>query len=71
MKFLCNTYDPKRPDAKMTVHTMPHETIEHAWHWHMKWLSDKVIGEPMATAHYTVEQLKNMGLVGVYVRELE
>lgn len=32
----------------------------------MKWLADKIIGEPKATDTYTVQELKDMGMVGVY-----
>lgn len=31
-----------------------------------QWLSDKQIGEPKPTSTYTVEQLRRMGMVGVY-----
>lgn len=49
----------------------------------MKWLHNtcyysgdkrwegKIIGEPRATAAYTVEQLEAMGMVGVYEPETE
>lgn len=33
------------------------------------WLKDKIIGEPQATAHLGVDELKRMGVVGVYSRE--
>lgn len=68
LKWVSNTYDPKAKDAKMFVFRMPDETQEHAWRTYLQWLNGKVIGEPQATDHYTVEQLKAMGLVGVYVQ---
>lgn len=34
-----------------------------------KWLSDKIIRDPKATDFYTVEQLKKMGMVGIYAKE--
>lgn len=66
MKFLTNTHDPKDKNAKMYVARRVHETQEEAWRHHLDWLKDKVIGEPQATEHYTVGELKEMGLVGVY-----
>ena len=66
MEFLTNTHDPKDKYAKMYVARSIHETQEQAWAHHVEWLKDKVIGEPQATEAYTVEQLKQMGLVGVY-----
>lgn len=69
MRWLSNTYNPNLPDAKHHVDTMPHQTPEEAWHWHKVWLSGKIIGEPQATDTYTVEQLKAMDLVGVYVED--
>ena len=38
---------------------------------HKKWLKDKVIGEPKATNFYTVKQLKDMGMIGIYVKDDE
>ena len=66
MEFLTNTHDPKDKYAKMYVARSIYETPEEAWAHHVEWLKDKVIGEPQATEAYTVEQLKEMGLVGVY-----
>jgi len=66
MKFLSNTYDPKRKDAKMHVVRSFHGTDEQAWKHHQEWLQGKVIGRPKATDAYSVEQLEEMGMVGVY-----
>lgn len=67
MKFLSNTHDPKDKNARMYVARRFNETPEEAWRWHRKWLKGKVIGDPQATEAYTVEQLKEMGMVGVYL----
>lgn len=67
MKFLSNTHDPKDKNAKMYVARLFHETQEEAWANHLNWLKGKVIGDPEATEAYTVAQLKEMGLVGVYM----
>ena len=66
MRFLSNTHDPKDKNAPMYVDCSFHETREEAWAHHLEWLKDKTIGDPEATETYTVEQLKEMGLVGVY-----
>ena len=69
MEFLTNTHDPKDENARMYVARMPHETQGEAWRNHIQWLKGKIIGEPHATEAYTVEQLKEMNLVGVYILE--
>lgn len=67
--FLSNTYNPNAEDAFTYVRRRPHETPTEAWQHKLEWLSDKIIGEPQATEHYTVEQLKAMNMVGVYSKE--
>ena len=67
MEFPTNTHDPKDKNAKKYVARRTHETQEEAWANHLYWLKGKVIGEPQATEAYTVAQLKEMGLVGVYM----
>lgn len=66
MKWLSNTYDPKKRDAKYYVARLIGETQEQAWANHKQWLEGKIIGEPMASETYSVEELKAMGMVGVY-----
>jgi hypothetical protein len=34
-----------------------------------QWLSDKLIGAPMATDAHSVEDLRRMGVMGVYKKE--
>jgi hypothetical protein len=71
MRFLSNITDPNRPDAQMGL-TLSFDDFlnpqgrEQAWARHLDWLKDKVISDPKATDAYTVEQLKEMGMVGVY-----
>jgi hypothetical protein len=43
------------------------ETPAQAIAAHRQYCAGKIIGEPKATRHYTVEQLQGMKLVGVYV----
>jgi hypothetical protein len=68
LRFLSNTHDPKDKFARMYVARRFDETQEEAWHWHLEWLKGKVIGDPQATETYTVAQLKEMGMVGVYAQ---
>lgn len=71
LRFLTNTHDPKDPNAMMYVSTNPGQSQLAAWREHQLWLVGKVIGDPQATAIYTVEELKQRGMVGVYVLENE
>ena len=66
MKWLTNLFDPNHPDAKRGVTRRFDETPEEAWNNQVLWLSDKIIGEPKATKHHSVDELKEMNLVGVY-----
>ena len=69
LRFLSNTHDPKDKNARMYVYRRFDETQEEAWRNHLAWLKGKVIGDPQATEAYTVAQLKEMGLVGVYAQQ--
>jgi hypothetical protein len=62
LKWLSNTYEPDRND-----HGEMHK--EHAAR--MAWLEGKIIGAPKATETYTVDELRAMHMVGVYVMEPE
>jgi len=66
MEWLTNTYDPKKPEAIQYVVRSPGETQEQAWQRLQHFLTDKTIGEPKASEAFTVEQLKEMNMVGVY-----
>ena len=67
LRWISNTYDPNMPNWERTVLSGFNETQDDAVRHHKKWLEDKVIGEPMPSDKYTVEQMKSEGLVGVYV----
>jgi hypothetical protein len=66
LKWISNIYDPSRDD--MAEHVIPEgdESREEAVYWYLFWLVDKVIDEPVATKHYSVDELKAMNYVGVY-----
>lgn len=68
VRFLCNIHDPKDPNASMYVVRSFHESPEEAWRHHQEWLQGKVIADPCGTDTYTVEKLKEMGMVGVYAK---
>lgn len=36
------------------------------WQYHLDWINENVIGPPKGTDHYTVEQLEEMGMIGIY-----
>jgi len=66
MHFLTNIYDPRIPESKFKYNT---GFLESPWHAEisiMKWIQDKILGDPKAERGHTVEQLKAMGIVGVY-----
>ena len=69
MKFLINTHNPARPDARRHVVLLFNETRDLAWTREREWLSDKIIGEPRANETHTVKELKDMNLVGVYKKD--
>ena len=65
-RWLTNLYDPRRADAKSLIITGTYEHPDEAWRRQQKWLEGKIIGRPKTTDHYTVEELEDMGSVGVY-----
>lgn len=67
MRFLSNTYDPSKLEARVFIVRYGDETQQQAWENHLYWLSGKIIGDPQATETYTVQQLKDMNMVGVYL----
>jgi len=66
MKWLTNVYDPGRKDARNRLAISLDQSRDEVWQNHLKWLSKCHIAEPQATGFYTVGQLKNMHMVGVY-----
>ena len=68
MKWLTNHYMPKDPSRKIYQHEKGVSTREQIL-WEREWLKDKIIGKPQATEAYTVEQLEEMEMVGVYLQE--
>ncbi len=69
MKHLTNIYDPKNKNARRIITRCFGETQDQAWASHIKWLKGKVIGDPMPTETYTVQQLRDQNMVGVYTKQ--
>lgn len=72
MIFLTNTHDPADVEAAKRSLVLSFEEWqdpdgrERCWQNHLKWLEGKIVGDPQPSEKYTVEQMKEMGLVGVY-----
>ena len=66
MKWINNIYDPNRNDSASRIIQEEHETHFQAWIRNKQWLSDKILGKPQATDFHSVEELEQMGYVGVY-----
>ena len=69
MKWLSNTYDPKKEDAAQVISCLVGESRQEAWERYQGWLKGKTIGPPKATSACTVERLRQMDMVGVYAEE--
>lgn len=72
MRWLGNIVDPTLRTAEIAnVRATSGTKRDEAARRHREWLTDKIIGEPQATAAHSVEELKAMGVVGVYADEPE
>ena len=69
LKWVRNTYDPTKADAHLQIAKRASETQAEAWKNHKLWIVGKVISRPQATETYTVAELEQMNLVGVYETE--
>lgn len=69
MKFLSNIYNPALEDAKYKLLVPLGSNRETEWQRLLVWLEGKIITDPKATKTYSVEQLKTMSMVGVYVND--
>lgn len=72
MRWLTNMRDPRLDDAikRVITHMLEefgkYETPEQAHQRELEYIEGRILGEPMATRKYSVVELKNMGLIGVY-----
>lgn len=60
-KWISNTYDPDGAYIKDWTFLSNQSPKEY-----VNWVNQFVRGRPMATEHYTVEQLEEMGMIGLY-----
>ena len=71
MKWLTNSGDYRKKSTMWQITRHIHETPDEAWrHWN-EWVSNKIIGRPKATKWYTVEELEDKGVIGIYSKEDE
>ena len=70
MIWLGNVYDPKRTDARYRLPVALNQSRGEVWRQHLEWLDSCVIGEPKATALYTIADLEVMHMVGVYRQDV-
>jgi len=70
MKYLSNIKDPRKPEAKtkfvyrFSTNTPAEKDAE--FERYLAWVADNHIGQPKATDKYSVEELEQMGMVGIY-----
>lgn len=71
-RWITNLYDPWAKDALSHVVRLEGETLQNAQkrlERTKQWALEKRIGEPQETPYCSVEDLKKMGMVGVYERD--
>ena len=68
MKWITNTHDPKRDNAKFYFVELIDDprTKDEQWNDWLKLLDKHIIGRPKAVPKHTVEELESMHMVGVY-----
>ena len=69
--FLSNIYDHRLPSGEMyfiysfDTYQNP-ELKKQEWQNHLDWINRFVISRPKSTPSYTVKQLENMEMIGIY-----
>lgn len=75
MRFLSNTYDHRKPDARMhftptfQAWTQGSVAMDAEWQQHLDWINENIIGPPKATEKHTQQQLEDNDLIGIYAEE--
>ena len=69
LKYCGNTHNPEAENAMMYHVYSGEEDRFTSWNNHLEWLKQFTIGEPSATDYFTVEELKAMDMVGLYLPE--
>lgn len=73
-RFLTNTFDPTKPNAKMyhtySIHAMQNgkTACDMEWQHHLDYINSHVIGPPSASDTYTVEELEAENMIGIYAK---
>ncbi|MEM1368490.1 MAG: hypothetical protein AAGG02_10820 [Cyanobacteria bacterium P01_H01_bin.15] len=70
MRFLTNHANPETFKPWDLIRGFE-QSEEDALREFESWLKDKIVGEPRATESYSVEELKDMGMVGIYAKDDE
>ena len=73
-RFISNFVDPNRHDAKERFRFTTYADFaqaEEEWRGHLDRLAKGVIGPPQGTEKYSVKQLKDAGLIGLYATPTE
>jgi len=67
LRWVCN--DVSDPTLEM-VQPNAGESPEQALNKHIKWRRRFIVGEPMPSKELSVNQLKKIGVIGLYVKDL-
>ena len=76
-RHLSNIFDHRLPYAKNalcyshTARMQGKSAMDREWQRHLDWINKNVIGRPKATKKYTVEELEEMGMVGIYKKGIK
>lgn len=73
-RHLSNIFDHRSPNARMCFTGSYYAwqagkiAMDAEWEHHLKWINDNIIDRPKVTEKYTVEQLEEMGMIGIYAK---
>lgn len=65
MKWLTKVYNPRLPDARY-FYTYETDDRVTEWNAYIQWINTKHIGNPKPSDTFTVEQLKQQNMIGIY-----
>ena len=73
MRFLYNAYTPNHPRFKYRENWSRSESefYDHRWTIYVEEMKKAAVGLPKASSDYAVEQMLEMGIVGVYEKTEE
>lgn len=76
-RHLSNIFDHRKHNSRMmfshsyNAFICGEGAMDKEWQHYVEWIDRNVIGPPKATESYTVAQLEEMGMIGIYAREKE